>query len=77
MIFSSSSIALCLAFAILAAVVYYFGLKRKLKKPEKIFSNETIIFIGVLLTATSVAYLSEVLINIGSEHLKKYGIWNF
>jgi len=66
-IFSSSSIALCLIFAVLAAGIYYVGLKRRQKKPERIFSNETILFIGVLLTAASVAYLGKAL-DTGSGH---------
>jgi len=66
-IFSSSNIGLCLAFAVLAAAVYYAGLKRRQKKPEKIFSNETILFFGVLLTAASVVYLGKAL-DTGSGH---------
>ena len=66
-IFSSSSIALCLTFAVLAAGVYYLGLKMRQKNPEKIFSNEAVIFVGVLLTAASVAYLGKAL-DTGSGH---------
>ena len=66
-IFSSSSIGLCLTLAVLAASVYYAGLKRRQKKPERIFSNETIIFIGVLLTAASVGYLGKAL-DADNEH---------
>ena len=65
--FSSSNIALCLTFGVLAAVIYYVGLKRRLKRPEKIFSNETIIFAGVLMTAASIAYLGKAL-DTGSGH---------
>lgn len=65
--FTSSNLALCIIFIILAAVVYFFGLKRRQKKPEKIFSNEAIIFIGVLSTAVSVLYLGRVL-DSGSGH---------
>ncbi|MCL2651998.1 MAG: DUF2157 domain-containing protein [Candidatus Azobacteroides sp.] len=66
-IFTSSSIGLCLIFAVLAAAVYYIGLIRRQKKPERIFSNETIIFFGVLLTAAAVAYLGKTL-DTGSGH---------
>lgn len=65
--FSSSDIGLCLTFAFLAAAIYYAGLKRRQKRPEKIFSNETIIFIGVLLTAASIGYLGKAL-DSGSGH---------
>ena len=66
-IFTSSYIVLCLLFAVLAAAVYYIGLKRRKTKPQKIFSNETIIFIGVLLTAVSIVYLGNAL-DTGSGH---------
>jgi MFS family permease len=66
-IFSSSSVGLCLTFAVLAAAIYYAGLKRRQKKPERVFSNETIIFFGVLFTAASVVYLGKA-IDTGSGH---------
>jgi hypothetical protein len=56
-----------LTFAALAAAIYYAGLKRRQKRPEKIFSNEAIILVGVLLTAASVAYLGKAL-DTGSGH---------
>jgi hypothetical protein len=66
-IFTSSNLALCLIFLTLASVFYLIGLKRRQKKPDKIFSNETIIFIGVLSTAVSVLYLGRAL-DTGSGH---------
>jgi len=66
--FSLSDIGLCLTFAVLAATVYYTGVKRRQKKPECIFSNETIFFIGVLLTAVSVAFLGSSL-ELESKHI--------
>jgi hypothetical protein len=65
--FTSSNLALCLLFSALAVVFYFTGLKRRQKKPEKIFSNEAIIFIGVLSTAVSVVYLGKAL-DSGSGH---------
>lgn len=59
--FSSSNIGLCLTFAALSALVYYAGLKRRQKSPEKIFSNEAIIFAGVLLTAASITFLGKAM----------------
>lgn len=66
-IFSSSNIGLSLTFALIAAAIYYAGLKRRQKQPKKVFSNETIIFAGVLFTAASVAYLGKAL-DTGSGH---------
>ncbi|MDR0692256.1 MAG: DUF2157 domain-containing protein [Prevotellaceae bacterium] len=65
--FSSSEIGLCLIFAVLATAIFYAGLKRRQKRPEKIFSNEAIIFMGVLSTAASIAYLGNA-IDTGSGH---------
>jgi hypothetical protein len=64
---STSPIFLSLFFAILASIAYWIGVKRKNKWPEKIFSNEAIIFIGVLLTSTSIGFLGKAL-DTGSGH---------
>jgi hypothetical protein len=66
-VFSSSNIALCITFGLLSALIYYGGIKRMRNKPEKIFSNEAIIFIGVLFTAVSIGYLGQAL-NTDSGH---------
>ncbi|HQQ95302.1 MAG TPA: DUF2157 domain-containing protein [Bacteroidia bacterium] len=66
-LFSSSKLGLCFVFALLAAAMYYAGIKRRQKKPEKVFSNEAILFSGVLLTAASIAYLGQAL-DTGSGH---------
>jgi hypothetical protein len=65
--FSSSNIGICILFAALAAATYYAALRRRQKRPEKIFSNETIIFIGVLFSAVSIAYLGKAIDN-GTGH---------
>jgi hypothetical protein len=66
-IFTSSNIGMCLIFTAFAAVIYFSGLKRRKKKPEKVFSNEAIIFIGVLSIAVSVLYLGKAL-DTGNGH---------
>ena len=60
-IFSASDIIKCIVFSALAVFFYYLGLKRRKSKPEKIFSNESIIFLGVLLTAVSIVFLGKSL----------------
>ena len=65
--FTISVIFPCLLFAALAAVFFFIGLKRRKSRPEKIFSNEAFIFIGVLLTAVSVVYLG-MLLDTDSGH---------
>jgi len=59
--FTSSNTVLCIIFAVLAAAAFFFGLKRRGRKPEKIFSNEAIIFFGVLLTAVSIIYFGRAI----------------
>ena len=54
-------------FAVGAALVYYWGWRRRKRMPYKVFSNETILFLGVLLTAVSVGYLGAAMDN-GSGH---------
>lgn len=53
--------------AVLAAWFYYHGQKRKQSNPERVFSNEATIFIGVLFTASSIAFLGKTFDN-GSGH---------
>lgn len=65
--FSTSPVFLSILFAIFASIAYWIGVKRKKKWPEKIFSNEAIIFIGVLLTSTSIGFLGKAL-DTGSGH---------
>ena len=57
----------CLLLALIAAAFYYLGIKRKFKRPEKIFSNEAIFLFGVFATAGSIIYLGKT-INTGSGH---------
>ncbi|MGN6179388.1 MAG: DUF2157 domain-containing protein [Mucilaginibacter sp.] len=52
---------------ITAAVLYYLGRRRERSSPEKVFSNEAIIFTGVLFTASCIAYLGKAIDN-GSGH---------
>ncbi len=66
-IFNMSDIVKCLFFASVAALFYLIGFKRKNKKPEKVFSNEAIFFLGVLATATSIAFLG-IAIDVWSRH---------
>ena len=51
----------------IAGVAFYFGRIWEKKYPEKIFSNEAIIFTGVLFTACCIAYLGKTFDN-GSGH---------
>jgi len=60
-IFESSNVALCIALSLLAGVFYFLGLRGRKKNPEKEFSNEALIFAGVLFTAGAIAYLGRAI----------------
>jgi hypothetical protein len=53
--------------ALAAAALFYFGFKRKKTRPHEVFSNEALIFTGVMLTANAIAYLGKAF-NTGSNH---------
>lgn len=48
---------------VLATIFFYIGRKRERTMPEKQFSNEAIIFTGVLFTASCIAYLGKTFDN--------------
>lgn len=56
-----------LFFAALSGVFYFGGIRRKKRFPEKIYSNEALFFLGVISTATAVAFLGAAL-DTGSGH---------
>lgn len=62
-LFSSSNFTLSIVFATTAAVVYYWAYKRSRNYPDKIYSNEFILIMAVLSTATSIGYLGMALDN--------------
>ncbi|MFQ3261697.1 hypothetical protein [Reinekea sp.] len=56
-----------ISFTGISAVFYFFGVKRKLLHPEKIYSNEAIFFLGIMTTAASIAFLGQM-ISTGTGH---------
>ena len=66
-LFNAPAIIKCLAGAIVAALIFYAGVRRKYRSPEKIYSNEAIFFLGVLATAVSIAFFGEA-IDSGNNH---------
>ncbi len=66
-IFDASNLVICLLSAVAAVSAYYFAFKRKKTKSHQVFSNEAIVFSGVMLTANSIAYLGKTIDN-GSSH---------
>jgi hypothetical protein len=66
-LFNAPEIVKSLFTALIAVLIYYYGIKRKNKTPEKVFSNEAIFLFGVLATAGSIAFLGKA-IGSGSGH---------
>ena len=65
--FSASNLMLCLTFAVIAGGFYYWGYVSRKKFPHRTYSNEFIVVLGVLSTATAIAFLGKALDN-GSGH---------
>ncbi len=63
-LFQVPEISKCLALAGLAALFYGWGIRRKTRRPEKIYSNEAVFFFGILCTAASITFLGRA---IGSD----------
>lgn len=59
--FNASDSALCLVFALFAGGCFYGALSRRKAKPEKKFSNEAIMFVGVLLACVCLFYFSRAM----------------
>jgi hypothetical protein len=66
-LFSAPDWIKCIAFAICSGFLYFFGVRRKNKFPEKIYSNESIFFLAIVATAISIGFLGKA-IDTGSGH---------
>jgi hypothetical protein len=66
-LYDTPDIVISIISGMLAAVLFYLGRRQKFRYPERIFSNEAIIFLGVLFTALSIAFLGKTFDN-GSGH---------
>jgi len=66
-LYNTPNIIISIVSALLATGCYILGFRRKKTKPQQVFSNEAIIFSGVMLTANAIAYLGKAL-NNGSNH---------
>ena len=66
-IFRAPDIIKCLFLGGISAALYYAGLRRRGKNPEKVFSNEAIFALGVFATAGAIGFFGKV-IDTGSGH---------
>jgi hypothetical protein len=58
-LYDTPDILISLISGSLAFLFFYVGNKKKKENPERIFSNEALIFLGVLFTASSIAFLGK------------------
>jgi len=78
-IFNAPHIIKFFALLIISIVIYWLGISRRLKFPEKEFSNEAILLLGVLVTG-GVVYQFGKMLDTDSEHfslllLLSFGIY--
>lgn len=66
-IFDAHYIVKCAVLSLISAGLYWWGARRRTQYPEKIFSTEGILFLGVLATASAVYELGRAFDN-GSGH---------
>ena len=66
-LYYTPDIIISIGSGIVATILFYFGRRWEKKYPEKVFSNEAIVFTGVLFTACCIAYLGKTFDN-GSGH---------
>lgn len=66
-VFRAPEAVKCLTTAILAGMLYRTGIRRKNRNPEKRFSNEAVLFLGVLATAASITFLGRA-VDTGTGH---------
>jgi len=58
---------LCLFFALLSAVFFFLGIRRRSKHSAKVFSNEAIFFLGILSVAGAITFFGKA-VDTGSGH---------
>lgn len=66
-LYDTPDIIISLISGLFAGTLLYEGSRRKKKYPERLFSNEAIIFFGILFTASCIAYLGKTF-DDGSGH---------
>lgn len=66
-IFRLPAMSKFLLFSLCSAAFYYVGFYRKKSKPQKVFTNEFLLFIGAILTGGALAFLG-IALDTGSGH---------
>ncbi|MGK9128030.1 DUF2157 domain-containing protein [Olivibacter sp. SA151] len=60
-LYETPNIIICVFCALLSFLFYYLGYFNKKRHPEKLFTNESLIVLGVFSTATFIGYLGKVI----------------
>lgn len=66
-LYDTPDTVICIFCLVLAIVFYGWGFKNKHRHPDKTFSNEALMMLGVFATATCIGYLGKIIDN-GSGH---------
>jgi hypothetical protein len=66
-LYYTPDVVISIVSGIAAAGLFYYGRRMEKKQPQKVFSNEALIFTGILFTACCIAYLGKTFDN-GSHH---------
>ena len=66
-LFGGAEIKKVITLSLISGLLYYWGMKRKIYKPNNTFTNEAILFLGVVFTACAIWRLG-ILIDTGSGH---------
>ncbi len=75
-VFNTPDIVKCVSLGVLSAALYAFGIFRRRKVSERIYSNEAILFLGVMSTAGAVFFLGKA-IDTGSGHFSLLVLLSF
>jgi len=66
-LYDTPNVVICVFCLVLAILFYGWGFRNKRKYPDKTFSNEALMTLGVLATAACIGYLGKI-IDSGSGH---------
>jgi hypothetical protein len=66
-VFAAPAIVKCAFFAVVCAAVFRYGLYLRARYPARIYSNEAVLFLGVLAAAAAIFFLG-VALDTGTRH---------
>ncbi|HKE61386.1 MAG TPA: hypothetical protein VKB33_02890 [Nitrospira sp.] len=75
-LFEAPAILKCIALSVIAAGLYRWGVVRRRQAPDKVYRNEAILFLAVLVTAGAISQLGMAL-DTGSGHYSLLLLFSF